>query len=80
MQRFASTLRLRPESEAMYKEYHRSVWPDVLRTITECNIRNYSIFLRDGILFSYFEYAGDDLRPIWRRWLQIRKHRNGGPL
>lgn len=60
MQRFASTLRLRPESEAIYKEYHRSVWPEVLRTITECNIRNYSIFLRDGILFSYFEYAGDD--------------------
>lgn len=60
MQRFASTLRLRPESEATYKEYHRSVWPDVLRTITECNIHNYSIFLRDGILFSYFEYAGDD--------------------
>jgi L-rhamnose mutarotase len=60
MQRFASTLRLRPESEAMYKEYHRSVWPDVLRTITACNIHNYSIFLRDGILFSYFEYAGDD--------------------
>jgi L-rhamnose mutarotase len=60
MQRNASTLRLRPETEAKYREYHQSVWPDVLRTITECNIRNYSIFLRDGILFSYFEYVGEN--------------------
>jgi L-rhamnose mutarotase len=28
--------------------------------ITECNIRNYSIFLRDGTLFSYFEYVGEN--------------------
>lgn len=60
MKRFGSTLHLRPQAEAMYKEYHRSVWPEVLRTIKDCNIRNYSIFLRDGILFSYFEYEGDD--------------------
>jgi L-rhamnose mutarotase len=60
MQRIASTLRLRPEAEATYREYHQSVWPDVLRTISECNIRNYSIFLRDGILFSYFEYVGEN--------------------
>ena len=60
MQRNASTLRLRPEAEAAYREYHQSVWPDVLRTITECNIRNFSIFLRDGILFSYFEYVGEN--------------------
>ena len=60
MQRIASTLRLRPEAEAAYRGYHQSVWPDVLRTISECNIRNYSIFLRDGILFSYFEYVGEN--------------------
>jgi L-rhamnose mutarotase len=28
--------------------------------IKECNIRNYSIFLRDGYLFAYFEYTGTD--------------------
>ncbi|HWZ50987.1 MAG TPA: L-rhamnose mutarotase [Granulicella sp.] len=60
MQRHASTLRLKPEAEAEYRRYHRSVWPEVLHTITECNIRNYSIFLRDGILFSYFEYVGEN--------------------
>ena len=28
--------------------------------IRECNIRNYSIFHKDGLLFAYFEYVGDD--------------------
>jgi len=25
------------------------------------NIRNYSVFLKDDLLFAYFEYVGDDL-------------------
>jgi L-rhamnose mutarotase len=60
MQRHAQTIHLSPESEATYKKHHRAVWPEVLSKITECNIRNYSIFLRDHILFAYFEYIGDD--------------------
>ena len=60
MQRHAQIVHLRPEAEAAYKEYHRAVWPEVLARITACNIRNYSIFLRDGVLFSYFEYVGTD--------------------
>jgi L-rhamnose mutarotase len=28
--------------------------------IRACNIRNYSIYFKDGYLFSYFEYHGDD--------------------
>jgi L-rhamnose mutarotase len=28
--------------------------------IHACNIRNYSIYLRNHILFSYFEYHGSD--------------------
>jgi L-rhamnose mutarotase len=60
MQRKASTLHRRPEAETAYTKYHQAVWPEVLQRSTECNIRNYSIFLRDGILFSYFEYDGED--------------------
>ena len=80
MQRKASIIRLRPEAETAYRKYHRSVWEEVLSTITECNIRNYSIFLRDGILFSYFEYIGDDfaadmakmaIDPITQKWWAI---------
>ena len=60
MQRYGTTIRLRPEAESEYKRYHEAVWPEVLRIISECNIRNYSIYLRDGILFAYFEYVGKD--------------------
>ena len=28
--------------------------------IRECNIRNYTIYYKDGLLFSYFEYIGED--------------------
>ena len=43
-----------------YRRYHSRVWPEVLRKITECNIRNYSIYHKDGLLFAYFEYVGSD--------------------
>lgn len=60
MTRYGSVLRLRPEAEERYKAYHAAVWPEILDMIRQCNIRNYSIFLKDGYLFSYFEYHGAD--------------------
>ena len=59
-QRHASVIRLRPEREAEYRRLHAEVWPAVLRQIRASNIRNYSIFLRDGVLFAYYEYVGTD--------------------
>ena len=60
MKRFGSVIRLKPEKEAEYRELHANAWPDVLEMIHTCNIRNYSIYFKDGYLFSYFEYIGDD--------------------
>ena len=60
MKRYAQVIRVRPEMFEEYERLHRAVWPDVLRMIRECGIRNYSIFYRDGRLFSYFEYVGLD--------------------
>jgi L-rhamnose mutarotase len=60
VQRFASIVRLRPEHEAEYRDLHANVWPDVLAALKRAHVRNYSIFLRDGLLFSYLEYTGDD--------------------
>ena len=65
MQRFGMMIRLKPGSEESYKRYHAAVWPEVLSMIHECNIRNYSIYLKDGILFSYFEYHGSDMKGDW---------------
>ncbi|HWN33519.1 MAG TPA: L-rhamnose mutarotase [Pseudonocardia sp.] len=58
--RVGTVIRLRPEHERAYRELHAAVWPDVLAQITRSNIRNYTIFLRDGLLFAYFEYTGTD--------------------
>ena len=62
MQRFGTVLRLKPDAIDKYKAYHAAVWPEVLEMIRECNIRNYSIYLKDGYLFSYFEYHGSDIK------------------
>jgi L-rhamnose mutarotase len=63
MQRIGTVIRLKPEAIDEYKKIHAEVWPGVLATIKACNIRNYSIFLREpeNLLFAYFEYHGDDL-------------------
>lgn len=60
MQRYGSVIKLKPEKLAEYKELHANVWPEVLSMIRQCHIRNYSIYYKDGFLFSYFEYHGED--------------------
>ena len=67
MRRIAQLIRLKPEAEAEYVRMHAEVWPGVLATIAACNIRNYSIFLRDHVLYAYFEYHGDDLKEDMRK-------------
>ncbi len=67
MKRLGSVVRLKPDGEERYRKYHAAVWPEVLETLRQCNVKNYSIFLKDGYLFSYFEYHGRDLKADWDR-------------
>lgn len=60
MKRYGSVIRVVPEKLNEYKRLHAAVWPGVLKMIHACNIRNYSIYYKDGFLFSYYEYIGDD--------------------
>jgi len=60
MKRYGMLIKVRPEKFDEYKELHANPWPGVLKTIHDCNIRNYSIYLKDGFLFGYYEYIGDD--------------------
>ena len=60
MRRIAQIIQLNPEREAGYIRYHQQVGPAVLAIIAACRITNYSFFLRNGLLFSYFEYHGTD--------------------
>jgi L-rhamnose mutarotase len=64
MKRFGTVTGLKPEKMAYYKQLHAAAWPAVLIKIKECNIQNYSIYLKEiegkPYLFSYFEYIGND--------------------
>ncbi len=60
MRRYGQLIGLKPEHYEEYVKAHADAWPGVLAKISECNIRNYSIFHRKGLLFAYFEYVGDD--------------------
>ena len=60
MKRYGNIIKVKLDKLEEYKKLHANVWEGVLKTIKDCNIRNYSIFYRDGLLFSYFEYIGED--------------------
>ena len=60
MKRFGQVIGVKADRLQEYKEYHADVWPEILDMIRECNIQNYSIFYKDGLLFAYLEYVGDD--------------------
>nr|WP_221185617.1 L-rhamnose mutarotase [Flexivirga oryzae] len=66
--------------EQEYRRLHADVWPEVLATLQHAHVSNYSIFLRDGLLFSYLEYTGEDYEsdmqaiaddPATQRWWQL---------
>jgi L-rhamnose mutarotase len=87
MKRYGSVIGVRPEKLEEYKQLHAAVWPDVLKMIRQCHIRNYTIYLRtmdDGqpCLFSHFEYVGDDVAadmarmaadPTTQKWWAVCK-------
>jgi L-rhamnose mutarotase len=60
MTRFGQLIGVKPDRFEAYRSYHAKVWPEVLETIRQCHIRNYSIFHWQGKLFAYFEYHGTD--------------------
>lgn len=82
VQRFGSVIRVKPEKLEEYKELHADAWPQVLKMIKECHIQNYSIYYKDGYLFSYMEYTGDDFEadmqimaadPVTQKWWDVCK-------
>ena len=85
MKRYGWVIGLNEDKIDEYKRLHAAVWPDVLKMIRECNIRNYSIFMRrlddkGWFLFSYLEYTGDDFEadaarmaadPTTQKWWDV---------
>ena len=64
VERHAWVTGLAPEKADHYKQLHANPWPAVNQRLKECNVRNYSIYLREIegklYLFSYLEYTGED--------------------
>lgn len=79
-QRIAWVIKVKPEKLEEYKKLHANPWPEVNAILRDANIRNYSIYYRDGLLFSYLEYTGNDFdadmkkmsdNPITQKWWKL---------
>ena len=82
MQRMGMVIGLNAEKIEEYRQLHADVWSGVLARISACNIRNYTIFLREpeNLLFAYWEYHGTDFEadaalmaadPETQRWWAV---------
>ena len=80
MQRYASVIGMPAANREEYERLHAAVWPEVLAKIYEVNIRNYSIYRYGELLFSYFEYVGNDFDadmkkmaddPMTQKWWDV---------
>ena len=60
MQRFAAIIEIKPEKQAEYEALHANPWPEIIATLTKHHVKNYSIFIKDNLLFSYLEYHGNN--------------------
>ena len=85
MKRYGWIIGVKEDKIDEYKKLHAAVWPEILDMIKQCNISNYSIYMRklpDGknYLFSYLEYTGDDFTadmakmaadPMTQKWWDV---------
>ncbi|MCE5271111.1 L-rhamnose mutarotase [bacterium] len=77
---YGGLIQVRPEYEERYVIIHRHVWPEVLDRIARSNIRDYTIFMHEGCLYSNYDYVGADYRadmaaiaadPVTRDWWKL---------
>jgi L-rhamnose mutarotase len=53
--RQAWVMKLRPGHEAIYKQRHDELWPELAEMMRRDGIRNYSIYRHGLLLFAYLE-------------------------
>lgn len=75
--RFGMVARLRSDKRQEYLDLHADAWPGVESMITECGIRNFTIFVFGDVIFGYYEYVGSHFEadqqrmaadPTTRQW------------
>jgi L-rhamnose mutarotase len=70
-------MHLKPGNEAVYRQKHDEIWPEMIATLHALGIRNYTIFLRGLDLFAYYETDDPALgarqaeNPVVQRWWKM---------
>jgi L-rhamnose mutarotase len=93
MQRVAFKMKLRPGFEAEYRKRHDEIWPELVKTLGEAGISDYSIFLDPDTLVLFgvqklSQGATADKLPekaVMRKWWDHMKdlmetHPDGSPV
>ena len=76
MQRIGFRMRIKPGCEAIYKEKHDQIWPEMIEYLRDQGITTYTIF-RDGLdLFAYMETSSPTdpdapVDPVLQRWWKM---------
>jgi len=82
MERHGQVIEVKPGCLEEYRRLHAAVWPEVLAILSAHHIRNYSIYYKDGFLFTYYEYDGTDYaadmaavaaEPVTQEWWKVCK-------
>lgn len=80
MQRIAFLMRLEEGNEEEYKSRHEQIWPEMINSLRQAGVKNYSIF-RNGLqLIAYLEVedfkamtqflAQDQTNAKWQEYMQ----------
>lgn len=70
--------RLKPEKIEEYDMLHANPWPEVLQTIHDCNLRNYSIFRHEDLVLPALNISARTTMLIWQRWSFVPTPSSGG--
>ena len=76
MQKIAFVMQLKPGHEAEYEKRHDEIWPELVQTLKEAGVSDYSIFLEKSSckLFAVLKRREDHsmdslpLDPIVQKW------------
>jgi L-rhamnose mutarotase len=76
MERVCFLLKIKSDRVEEYKEFHETIWPEMLDSLRECGWNNLSVFLReDGLWVGYMETSNLDeaqralaSREVNQRW------------
>jgi L-rhamnose mutarotase len=76
MRREAFVMWLKPGNEAIYKQKHDEIWPELVEQIRSQGIRNFSIYRHGLMLFAYLERDASAPRaegpdPVTLRWWKM---------